>query len=144
MNLKYEIVFRLKKIYWLLVRPKRQGVKCVLEHHGKILMVKRRFGTSMYVFPGGAIRKGEAPEMAVRREIKEDLGVVLDSVQAKGVFSQEVLHRQETLHVFSAAVSSSSMTFDHEKIQDTAWFKPDSLPELTPVSRAVLTKYQAS
>ena len=142
MNLKFEVVFRLKKIYWFLARPKRQGVKCILEHDGKILMVRRRFGTSKYVFPGGAIKKNETPEMAVRREIKEDLDVTLGGVRPRGSFSQEVYHRRETLYVFVASIPIAGSKFDHEKIQSITWFGLDELPELTPVTKSVLAQYR--
>jgi len=42
----------------------------------KILLIHRiKDGKEYYVFPGGAIEKGESPEEAVIREIKEELSI---------------------------------------------------------------------
>ncbi len=94
MNIKYSIIFKLKRIYWFIARPKRSGIKCVLTSNGKILMQLRTFGTDKYVFPGGAIKKGESPENALKREIKEDLGLDLSNFESLSSFTQKVHHRR--------------------------------------------------
>jgi ADP-ribose pyrophosphatase YjhB (NUDIX family) len=144
MNLKYQLVFKLKKIYWFFARPKRAGVKCVLESDGKVLMLRRTFGTDKWVFPGGAMRAGELPAAAVRREIQEDLGLPLEEVRDLGSFSQAVHHRQETIHCFAAPVPASAAAhvhFNKEKIQEVRWFDRNELPYLTPVSKSVGALY---
>jgi 8-oxo-dGTP diphosphatase len=142
MNIKYELIFRLKKLVWFITRPKRQGVKCVLESNGKILMIKRTFGTDKFVFPGGAIYVGESPEVAAKREIQEDLGIKLDQIKALGSFEQIVHHRNETLHCFSAQAQSKALSVDQNKIHSICWFDRKNLPELTPVSKSVYKLYQ--
>ena len=71
MNATYQLKFQLKRIYWFIIRPNTQGVKCVLVNDGKVLMIRRRFGTDKWVFPGGAIHPGESAEAAIRREIRQ-------------------------------------------------------------------------
>ena len=141
MSIKYSIIFKLKKLYWFLARPKSFGVKCILENNGKILMIRRTFGTDKWVFPGGAIHSGESPEEAVRREIEEDLGIDLEEVRNLGSFAQNVHHRRETLHCFAAPALREGLHIDHGKIKEVKWFVRDQLPFLTPISKSVFSLY---
>ena len=51
----------------------------IVEIDGKIALIKRvRNNHEYYVFPGGRIEKGETPEEAAIREIKEELGIDIE------------------------------------------------------------------
>ena len=50
----------------------------LIDAEGKILLAKRPQGKSMaglWEFPGGKVEEGEAPESALVRELKEELGI---------------------------------------------------------------------
>jgi 8-oxo-dGTP diphosphatase len=53
-------------------------VAAVIERDGRYLITRRLEGThlaGLWEFPGGKILQGEKPEDALRRELKEELGV---------------------------------------------------------------------
>ncbi|MDO8475808.1 MAG: 8-oxo-dGTP diphosphatase MutT [Candidatus Rokubacteria bacterium] len=53
-------------------------VAAVIERDGRYLITRRLEGThlaGLWEFPGGKILSGEKPEDALRRELKEELGV---------------------------------------------------------------------
>ena len=53
-------------------------VGALIESDGKFLVAKRKHDDSfggLWEFPGGCIEHGEAPKEALRREIKEELGI---------------------------------------------------------------------
>jgi len=53
-------------------------VAAVIERHGRYLITRRLDGThlaGLWEFPGGKLLPGEKPEDALRRELKEELGV---------------------------------------------------------------------
>lgn len=51
-------------------------VAAIIIKDGKILLLRRvRDGKEYFVFPGGALEKGETQEEAIIREVKEELGI---------------------------------------------------------------------
>jgi len=53
-------------------------VAIILLHRGTHVAVLHRRDRNCWALPGGKVDEGERPEDAVRRELKEELGVVLD------------------------------------------------------------------
>lgn len=55
----------------------RKGVSAlILDNQNQILLVNlTSFDDHFYAIPGGGLEAGEAPEAAVIREIKEELGI---------------------------------------------------------------------
>jgi len=53
-------------------------VAAVIERDGRILICQRRRGQAhelKWEFPGGKLEPGETPEAALRRELREELGI---------------------------------------------------------------------
>lgn len=60
------------------MRKRIQVVAGLLEREGSVLVDRRRRGThleGLWEFPGGKVEPGEAPEGALIRELREELGV---------------------------------------------------------------------
>lgn len=63
----------------------------ILDDSGCVLMLHRRDNDS-WCFPGGAVELGESIESAARREVLEETGLELTTLQIFGVFSGADLH----------------------------------------------------
>jgi 8-oxo-dGTP diphosphatase len=54
-------------------------VAALIQRDGKLLVCRRhrdsRFGALQWEFPGGKTEPGEAPEQALERELREELGI---------------------------------------------------------------------
>ncbi len=60
----------------------------LIDAKGRILLAKRPAGKSMaglWEFPGGKVEEGEAPEAALIRELKEELGIDVEPEALKGL-----------------------------------------------------------
>ena len=54
---------------------RNRGSVVIIENNKVALIQRNRDGTVYYVFPGGGIEHGEAPEAGAKREAYEELGV---------------------------------------------------------------------
>jgi 8-oxo-dGTP diphosphatase len=72
----------------------------LVDADGRVLLAQRPEGKSMaglWEFPGGKVEPGETPEHCIRREMQEELGVVLcEHCFAPVTF---VSHAYETFHL---------------------------------------------
>jgi 8-oxo-dGTP diphosphatase len=62
-------------------RKKLEVVAALIEQESKVLLCQRRekdaFGL-LWEFPGGTVESGETPQGALRREIREELGIDIE------------------------------------------------------------------
>ena len=75
----FRLGFPLARIWWRLLRPRHDGALVAI-HVGQSLLLLRSSYQSAWTFPGGGIRKGETPEVAARRELAEEIGLVVPNV----------------------------------------------------------------
>ncbi|NWF93370.1 MAG: (deoxy)nucleoside triphosphate pyrophosphohydrolase [Syntrophaceae bacterium] len=53
----------------------------VIIDHGKVLVTQRKEGSAhglLWEFPGGKVKEGEEPRVALRRELKEELDIEVE------------------------------------------------------------------
>ena len=81
-------------------------VDAVIVKDGKILLIKRKNEPfqGQYALPGGFVEYGETVEAALRREVLEETGLVVDVCSLVGIYSDP--HRDPRGHVVSAAFAA--------------------------------------
>lgn len=83
----------------------RQGV-CVLPFHGERIVLQRQYrypiGSWQWELPGGFIDEGETPEEAAKRELREETGYEVDSLQSLGAFYPSFGSTNEKIYLFYA------------------------------------------
>jgi 8-oxo-dGTP pyrophosphatase MutT (NUDIX family) len=120
--------YRVLRVYWFLRRPRMSGVKCVLTREDRVLLVRHTYGRDDWDLPGGAMKSGEEPVHAARREIREELGVTIDDWRSLGVITGRADYRHDTLHCFQAPLGELQLTLDGTEIDRAGWFERPALP----------------
>jgi len=131
-----------KQIYRFILRPKTRGVKCILECNGEILLIKNTYGYKFWTFPGGGAKKNEMPGEALKREIKEEIGVKLNSTDFIGSFMANNQFKRDTVYCFTASVPNKYFKIDPIEILEARWFVVSELPQLKPNANKVLELYK--
>ena len=115
---------------WRVWRGTRlEGVSAVLTNlHGDVLLLRHSYGPQVWALPGGGMKRGEDPEKCVRREVKEELGVMLGEIHYLGAIEEEISGSPHTAHLF-AAVCDTRPKPDQREIDVARFFPSHSLPE---------------
>jgi ADP-ribose pyrophosphatase YjhB (NUDIX family) len=83
-------LFRLLVLLRAILSPVDFGALALVEQGGKVVLVRHSYAAGWHL-PGGGVKRGEAPEKAVLRELKEELGLTWSSEpEFVGIFTRKV------------------------------------------------------
>ena len=108
---------------------------------GRVVFVRHTYGDRRsWELPGGGLRRREDPEPAVRREMREELGVELDDLRPLGRVDIEGTHKRTELHCFEATVGGgAALRVDPGELAEVRWAAPEAPPRpLGPDAPAIL------
>lgn len=119
----------------------------VLLLRGDQVLLQRRADNGLWGIPGGSMEPGESLEEAARREVLEEVGLQVDSLNLFGVYSGS---RQfftypngdqiyDVCVVFWTRDFAGEMRADPEEVLDLVFFPIQALPaEITPLDQPIL------
>ena len=113
----------------------------VVEAGGKVLITQRKpddsFG-GLWEFPGGKLRPGESVELALVREIEEELGIRVEVGRRRMVIRHQYPARAVRLHCFDCRVLSGGLRAI--ECADWKWVEVSELDgfEFLPASRPLI------
>jgi 8-oxo-dGTP pyrophosphatase MutT (NUDIX family) len=128
-RIAYRVAYTLLRCYWFVARPVGDGVKCVLRDGEQILLVRHTYGRRSWQFPGGTVKRSEPPQIAARREIREELGLDIDSWTPLATIAGRAHYRRDSVHCFQAEVRDPALTVDRGEIAAVGWFERTALPD---------------
>ena len=127
-RLAYRCAYAVLWVYRSVAKPALHGVKCVLVDSDRILLVRHTYGRREWDFPGGGLKRNEAPQAAARREIREELGVDIDDWVAIGDVLARFQRIESTMYCFRAELHDPEITLDRGELLAARWFALDELP----------------
>ncbi len=122
----------------------------IVVERGNILLSRRKKGTHLagrWEFPGGKVEPGEDPRAALRRELEEELGILVEV----GEIADVTFHRYEDadkavlLLFFHAVREPGSPEPQAIDVAEVKWAGVEALDpaEFPPADVAVLAKVRA-
>ena len=110
----------------------------ITDKQGRVLLLKHRFrpGTG-WGMPGGFMEEGEQPEEALRRELREEVGLEIEKVELFRTRAFTTPRQVEI--VFTARAIGDTNELNYE-IQKAGWFFLNELPHELPKDQVQLIK----
>jgi 8-oxo-dGTP pyrophosphatase MutT (NUDIX family) len=128
---------RLLAIRWFITRPRTFGVRAiVLTPAGSIVLLHHSYVRGWYL-PGGGREKGEDPETAILRELREEIGLEdYATIRHLGHYEHRPNYKRDRLDLFLVEGARYRWARSFE-IDDVREFDPRALPaDISTRSRA--------
>jgi ADP-ribose pyrophosphatase YjhB (NUDIX family) len=104
----------------------RIGVFAIVERDGRYLLARRR-DIDWWNLPGGGLEYDETVEVGLIREVREEVGVVVELVRLVGVYSKP--RKREVVLTFLCHLAPQSPEPGvSEEVSEVAWLPPNAFP----------------
>lgn len=115
---------------------------------GRVLLTQRKVGSHLagaWEFPGGKVEPDEDPRDAVRRELREELGVEIEAGDILDVTFHRYPEKSVLLLFYEASLSAASPEPQPLDVADLMWARADDLRDeaFPPADVAILAKVRA-
>lgn len=115
------------------------AVIVAISFQGKLLLAEREGSNGRFFsLIAGFVEPGETIEDAVRREVREEVGLELESLSY--IRSQPWPFPSNLMLGFEAVAASGDIKPDGIEIHNAGWFAPDALPEQLPQKISIARK----
>jgi len=124
-------------------KPKFKVVAGFIEKNNKFLLVQRPFNKKnggLWEFPGGKVEKDETLENAIKRELKEELGINVLSMES--IEKIEYDYGDFFIELYLFKIKNFSGKIDLKEAVNMAWVDFDSAEnlKLCPADKNLLKK----
>ncbi len=134
-------------LYSLIPKFVKATVAVIITKNNKILLEKRSLlipESRKWCLPGGHIDAGETAENAIKREIREELGVSTKNLKFLG-YSDEILPEIKTYSIVLIYSAKTRGKFKPQKLEvsEISWFTKEEISKLNVAfkHKEIIEKY---
>lgn len=126
----FRVAHAVRKIWWNLAKPEIFGAKAiVLDGKGNVLLIRHSYGAShLYMLPGGGVKKGEDPALAVGREVQEETGCHFHDARWHGRFLDQTMGAKNWVDIYVGTTSDNPVV-DGKEILEAQFMPLEALPD---------------
>ena len=128
-QLALTVAYRVLLVWWAVRRPAHRGALVALWHDGEILLLRHSYRPG-WSLPGGGIARGESAREAAARELREEVGIV---VEADALHEAQALelpweHRRDHTTIFDLTLAQRpTLRLDNREIVAAAFHTPETI-----------------
>ena len=104
----------------------------IQDAYGNVLLIRQTAGLQLWSLPGGKVRGSEALKVAIRRELKEEIGLTVVSAKVIDLFDRPL--RSSLAVLFQTKLRKGKLKLGKNEIKDAA-FVSKLPPNATPSVR---------
>lgn len=134
----YRLGFPIARIWWHVGRVPHEGALVATYVGEKVLLLRTSYRRG-WNFPGGGIQARETAEQAARREVQEEIGLLLPTLKPKGNIVGYWEGRRDSVHYFELRLERlPALHLDNREIVEARLVSPEELNQmkLTPATAA--------
>lgn len=124
----YRLAFVALSLAAIVRAPRGSGAKALVVCDGRVLLVRHSYGPRRWELPGGGARRREHPHEALRRELREELGLEVDNAVAITTRRGPGRRDRHVTHLFRVELASPELRVDPVEIVEARWFDPAAPP----------------
>lgn len=114
----------------------------IFNNEGKVLLLKHRFRAgSGWGIPGGFLERGEQPEEAMRRELREEIGLEVKQVE---IFTSRSFKRPQQVEILFSCRADAEVKPLTIEVERAEWFSLQALPAGLPKDQRSLIERAAA
>lgn len=124
--------FKLVRAIWFVRNPDQHGALVMIWHQNRVLLIQNSY-QSHWSAPGGTIERGEKPDAAAAREMREEIGVHVSAEELRFVdkITLPFNYRNDCVRIFEwHPASTPTIRIDHREVVDAKWFTPEETQSL--------------
>lgn len=108
----------------------------IFNDSGQILLLKHRFRAgSGWGIPGGFLETGEQPEEALRRELREEIGLEVTRVE---IFTARSFKKPRQVEILFRCRANADVKPQTMEVEHAEWFSLQKLPTGLPTDQRLL------
>ncbi|MDZ7726211.1 MAG: NUDIX domain-containing protein [Candidatus Campbellbacteria bacterium] len=124
------VLHRLLLIWLFFDRRERSAATGCIFYRDELLLIKQNYGNDVWTFPGGFVGKNEELEEGLRREVKEEVGLNLNTVSLFATSKDSRPHKNVTVHHFYAVSESKQCIIDPTEVREIKWVSIEELDKV--------------
>ena len=110
----------------------------ITNSEGRVLLLHHRFRPgSGWGIPGGFVERGEQPDEALRRELREEVGLEIANLE---LFKTRAFGKAKQIEILFRCRAQGETEQLNFEIKRLAWYDPHELPKELPREQAALIK----
>ncbi len=123
----YRLAFLFARVWWRVGRIPHEGALVATYVGDDVLLLRASYRRS-WNFPGGGVQHLEKPEQAARREVQEEIGLLVPTLKPKGNIVGYWEGRRDSVHYFELRLDQLPVLhIDHREIVEARLVSPEDL-----------------